>query len=111
MLFQRPYLMRLSSQANVALGFASSFRGMLGTCGCFLVLAALGLLGGEAAGLGQAHPEPLGGVERVVVDERTGTVVIGRDVKISTVAVTHGNLTVRVTEVAARRTLPEFSCN
>ena len=35
---------------------------------------------------------------RVVVDERTGTVVIGRDVKISTVAVTHGNLTVRVTE-------------
>ncbi|PZU93875.1 MAG: flagellar biosynthesis protein FlgI [Chelatococcus sp.] len=35
---------------------------------------------------------------RVVVDERTGTVVIGRDVKVSTVAVTHGNLTVRVTE-------------
>lgn len=38
---------------------------------------------------------------RVVVDERTGTVVIGRDVKISTVAVTHGNLTVRVTEAPA----------
>src|SRR5690606_3754249 len=35
---------------------------------------------------------------RVVVDQRTGTVVIGRDVKISTVALTHGNLTVRVTE-------------
>jgi flagellar P-ring protein precursor FlgI len=35
---------------------------------------------------------------RVVIDERTGTVVIGRDVQISTVAVTHGNLTVRVTE-------------
>ena len=35
---------------------------------------------------------------RVVVDERTGTVVIGRDVQVSTVAVTHGNLTVRVTE-------------
>ena len=35
---------------------------------------------------------------RVVVDERTGTVVIGQDVQISTVAVTHGNLTVRVTE-------------
>ena len=29
---------------------------------------------------------------RVVVDERTGTVVIGRNVQISTVAVTHGNL-------------------
>ena len=35
---------------------------------------------------------------RVVVDQRTGTVVIGRNVQISTVAVTHGNLTVRVSE-------------
>jgi flagellar P-ring protein precursor FlgI len=35
---------------------------------------------------------------RVVVDERTGTVVIGRNVQVSTVAVTHGNLTVRITE-------------
>jgi flagellar P-ring protein precursor FlgI len=35
---------------------------------------------------------------RVVIDERTGTIVIGRDVQISTVAVAHGNLTVRVTE-------------
>ncbi|MFT0893101.1 flagellar basal body P-ring protein FlgI [Pseudochelatococcus sp. G4_1912] len=36
---------------------------------------------------------------KVVVDQRTGTVVIGRDVTISTVALTHGNLTVRVTEL------------
>ncbi len=35
---------------------------------------------------------------RVVVDERTGTIVIGNDVRISKVAVAHGNLTVRVTE-------------
>jgi len=35
---------------------------------------------------------------RVVIDERTGTVVIGRNVQISTVAVTHGNLSVRITE-------------
>ncbi|MGF1621487.1 MAG: flagellar basal body P-ring protein FlgI [Rhodomicrobiaceae bacterium] len=35
---------------------------------------------------------------RVVVDERTGTIVIGNDVRVSTVAVAHGNLTVRVTE-------------
>jgi flagellar P-ring protein precursor FlgI len=35
---------------------------------------------------------------RVVIDERTGTVVLGRDVTVSTVAVAHGNLTVRVTE-------------
>jgi len=35
---------------------------------------------------------------RVVVDERTGTLVIGRNVRISTVAVAHGTITVRVTE-------------
>jgi flagellar P-ring protein precursor FlgI len=35
---------------------------------------------------------------RVVIDERTGTIVIGKDVKVATVAVAHGNLTVRVTE-------------
>ena len=35
---------------------------------------------------------------RVVIDERTGTIVIGNDVQISTVAVAHGTLTVRVTE-------------
>ena len=35
---------------------------------------------------------------RVVMDERTGTVVIGADVQISPVAVTHGALTVRITE-------------
>jgi flagellar P-ring protein precursor FlgI len=36
---------------------------------------------------------------RVVVEERTGTIVIGKDVQISTVAVAHGSLTVRVTEM------------
>ncbi len=35
---------------------------------------------------------------RVVIDERTGTIVIGSEVQISTVAVAHGNITVRITE-------------
>lgn len=35
---------------------------------------------------------------KVVVDERTGTIVIGQDVKISKVAVSYGKLTVRITE-------------
>jgi flagellar P-ring protein precursor FlgI len=35
---------------------------------------------------------------KVVIDARSGTIVIGHDVRISTVAVTHGNLTLRVTE-------------
>jgi len=35
-------------------------------------------------------------VAKVVVNERTGTVVVGEDVKISTVAVAHGNLTITI---------------
>lgn len=37
-------------------------------------------------------------VAKVVVDERSGTIVIGDDVKVSRVAITQGNLTVRITE-------------
>jgi flagellar P-ring protein FlgI len=33
---------------------------------------------------------------RVVVNERTGTIVMGRDVHISPVAILHGNLTVEI---------------
>ncbi|HEX3044223.1 MAG TPA: flagellar basal body P-ring protein FlgI [Bacillota bacterium] len=36
------------------------------------------------------------GVAKVVVNERTGTIVIGEKVKIAKVAVTHGNITVKV---------------
>ncbi|MEF2071722.1 flagellar basal body P-ring protein FlgI [Consotaella sp. CSK11QG-6] len=46
---------------------------------------------------------------RVVIDERTGTVVIGQEVQISPVAVTHGNLTVRVTELPAVSQPASFS--
>ena len=35
---------------------------------------------------------------RVVIDENTGVIVIGDDVRISTVAIAQGNLTIRVTE-------------
>ncbi len=35
---------------------------------------------------------------RVVIDERTGIIVMGENVRISTVAVAQGNLTVRITE-------------
>jgi flagellar P-ring protein FlgI len=43
---------------------------------------------------------------RVVLDERTGTIVIGNEVKISRVAISHGTLTVRITE-APRVVQPE----
>jgi flagellar P-ring protein precursor FlgI len=49
------------------------------------------------AQLGELMVEP-DTAARVVVDARTGTVVIGQDVQISTVAVTHGTLNVKISE-------------
>ena len=36
---------------------------------------------------------------RIIIDERTGTVIIGSNVKVSRVAITHGGLTVSITEL------------
>ncbi len=38
---------------------------------------------------------------KVIMDERTGTVVMGKDVRISTVAIAHGNLSINIRENAA----------
>jgi flagellar P-ring protein precursor FlgI len=45
------------------------------------------------------HVEP-DAVAKVIIDERTGTVVMGENVRISTVAVSHGGLMVQIKEVA-----------
>lgn len=37
-------------------------------------------------------------IAKVVIDEQNGVIVMGENVKISTVAVSHGNLTIRITE-------------
>jgi flagellar P-ring protein precursor FlgI len=37
---------------------------------------------------------------RIVVNERTGTIVMGQDIRISTVAVSHGNLNLIITDSA-----------
>ncbi len=39
-------------------------------------------------------------VARVVIDERSGVIVMGENVRISTIAIAQGNLTIRVTEAA-----------
>jgi len=41
-------------------------------------------------------PVSMGGPARVVINERTGTVVVGNEVRISRTAVAHGNLSVRI---------------
>jgi flagellar P-ring protein precursor FlgI len=38
---------------------------------------------------------------RVIVNERTGTVVMGSNVKIDSVAIAHGNLSIRISEVSS----------
>ena len=43
----------------------------------------------------QVEPDTIG---KVVINERTGTVVVGENVKLSTVAVAHGNLSVQIKE-------------
>jgi flagellar P-ring protein precursor FlgI len=44
------------------------------------------------------RPDQPGPPARIVLDERTGTIVFGENVRMSTVAVNHGNLQIRVTE-------------
>ncbi|MEE9545049.1 MAG: flagellar basal body P-ring protein FlgI [Rhodospirillales bacterium] len=46
------------------------------------------------------HAQETGGNARVIVDHRSGTVVITESVRISTVAVAHGDLAIRITETA-----------
>ena len=60
------------------------------------------------AEIGELPVEP-DTVARVVIDSRTGTVVIGQDVQISTVAVTHGTLSVRVNETPVASQPAPFS--
>jgi flagellar P-ring protein FlgI len=40
------------------------------------------------------------GVAKVVINERTGTVIVGKNVKISTIAIAHGNLSIAIKETA-----------
>jgi flagellar P-ring protein precursor FlgI len=51
------------------------------------------------AELGDIYVEP-DQPAKIVIDERTGTIVIGSDVRISPIAVAHGNITVKVTDTA-----------
>ena len=87
---------RIEFAINQALGGAVATMGDSGT----IVL--------DLAASGQAPARLLAAIEnlevqpaqkaRVVVDQRSGTIVLGADVKISRVAISQGNLTIRVNE-------------
>jgi len=57
--------------------------------------------------LGQLQVKPDTGA-KVIVNERTGTVVIGESVRISTVAVAHGNLNIDIKETSEVSQIPQF---
>jgi flagellar P-ring protein precursor FlgI len=48
-------------------------------------------------------------VGKVIINERTGSVVVGENVKLSTVAVAHGNLSVQIREGASVSQPDEFT--
>ncbi len=48
-------------------------------------------------------------ISKVVINERTGTVVMGENVRISTVAIAHGNLSLQINEGASVSQPPPFS--
>jgi flagellar P-ring protein precursor FlgI len=50
-------------------------------------------------------------IARVVIDERSGVIVMGQNVRISTVAVAQGNLTIRITETPQVSQPQPFSQN
>ena len=59
------------------------------------------------AELGQLEVKP-DTAAKVIVNERTGTVVIGENVRISTVAVAHGNLNIDIKETSEVSQIPQF---
>ncbi|MBI5682874.1 MAG: flagellar basal body P-ring protein FlgI [Deltaproteobacteria bacterium] len=52
---------------------------------------------------------PVDAVSRVIVNERTGTIVIGENVRLSTIAVSHGNLSVEIKTKQVVSQPPPFS--
>jgi flagellar P-ring protein precursor FlgI len=88
---------RISDAINAYLGTLSAVATDPGTV---LVATPEGYLGSVVdlmTSVEQLQVEP-DQPARVIIDENTGVIVIGDDVRISTVAIAQGNLTIRVTE-------------
>ena len=89
--------LRMSDSINTALGEAVSQALDSGTLQLRVPDAFQNRVSGFLAKLEALHVEP-DAVARIVVNEKTGTVVIGENVRISTVAVAHGNLSITIKE-------------
>ncbi|WP_029008812.1 flagellar basal body P-ring protein FlgI [Azospirillum halopraeferens] len=88
---------RIADAVNRTLGAGSARVTDLSTVDVRVTGAYTGQVSRLIAAIEQLPVRP-DSIARVVVDERTGTIVIGDDVRVSRVAITQGNLTVRVVE-------------
>jgi flagellar P-ring protein precursor FlgI len=88
---------RIAQAVNAFLGTTSSATVDPGTVLITLPEGYEGSMVDVMTDIEQLQVEP-DQTARVVIDENTGVIVIGQDVRISTVAVAQGNLTIRVTE-------------
>lgn len=88
---------RITQAVNAYLGQSAATLADPGTVEVAVPAPYLGNVAGLLADLEQLNVEP-DQIARVVVDEQSGIIVMGDNVRISTVAIAQGNLTVKITE-------------
>lgn len=88
---------RVAQAVNAYLGQAVAVLADPSTVEVVVPAGYQGNVAGMLADLEQLNVEP-DQIARVVVDEQTGIIVMGENVRVSTVAIAQGNLTVRITE-------------
>ncbi len=89
--------LRMSEVINNALGKPLAFAADPGTVKVKVPESFQGKLVGLVAKVEQLEVEP-DVRAKIILDEKTGTVVMGKNVRISSVAVAHGNLSVEIKE-------------
>jgi len=89
--------LRVCKSINGALGFNAAYASDAGTIKLQVPDKYKNNLVGLVAKLEQLQVQP-DSKAKVILDERTGTVVMGQNVRISAVAIAHGNLSVQIKE-------------
>jgi flagellar P-ring protein precursor FlgI len=88
---------RIAQAVNAFLGTTAAHPLDPGTVRIMMPQAYQGNMVGLLTDVEQLRVEP-DQLARVVIDDHTGTIVMGENVRISTVAIAQGNLTIRITE-------------
>lgn len=88
---------RIAAAINAEFGAGSVIPADSGTLHLKVPESYQGRIVGMIAKLGNLEITP-DSIAKVIVNEKTGTVVIGENVRISTVAIAHGNLSIQIKE-------------